>query len=169
MPTSFTRSMRSLQGDRFRGMGILLATAAVMLVAWTAWFVLARVAVYETTDRARIEIDRAVHPVESPVAGRVVLARLELGRDVTPGDILVELDAEDERLQLEEERVRINVLSPQIAAVSEEIAAETHALDAARDAGDAALDEARSRHAEAEPPARLAEQEAARLNRLRTG
>lgn len=168
VPTPFARSLRSLETDGFRGLGVGFAVAAVLLVAWVWWFVAARVSVYEVTDRARLEVDEAMHPLESRVKGRVTATRLELGRNVRAGDLLVELDADEEALRLEEEQTRYATFAPQIADLSAEIGAEQRALDAAGTGAVAAIDEARSQLAEAEPPARLAAEEAARAVRLRS-
>lgn len=57
MSIVFPRSMRSLNADSFRGSILGLALVAAFLVAWFAWFFLARVAVYEVADTARLEVD----------------------------------------------------------------------------------------------------------------
>jgi membrane fusion protein (multidrug efflux system) len=167
MPTPFARSMRSLDADRFRGIALAFLAAAMLLAAWAAWFVLGRVSVYEVTDRARLEVNQAVHPVDARVEGRVISTALTLGRQVHEGDVLIELDADEQRLRLEEEQTRLAVLSPRATSIAAEIAAEEQALDASRRAALTALDEARSQLAEAEAPARFAEVEAARFARLR--
>jgi WD40 repeat protein len=57
MSTAFHRSMRSLDTDRFHGSLLGLLSAAALLVAWLAWFLLARVALCEISDTARLELD----------------------------------------------------------------------------------------------------------------
>jgi multidrug resistance efflux pump len=167
MPTPFVRTLRSLEADGLRAPALAFVIAGGLLIAWTAWFTRGRVAIYEVTDRARLEVHQAAHPIDARVAGRVVATHLDLGRNVKTGDVLVELDADEERLRLDEEQTRLATLSPQSDAVTAEIAAEEQALAAAGRAAAVALDEARSQLAEAEVPARLAEDEAARLARLR--
>jgi multidrug resistance efflux pump len=105
--------MYSLPADGFRRSlwGMLLA--AVLLSAWTAWFFLAQVTVYEVSAVARLEVSEAAHPVEAQVAGRVRATHLVLGQEVQGGDVLVELDADTQRLQREEERTRLAALIPQ--------------------------------------------------------
>jgi membrane fusion protein (multidrug efflux system) len=105
--------------------------------------------------------------VDARVEGRIVVTHLALGRAVQAGDVLVELDADEAHLALEEEQSRLQAVTPQVAAVQAEIDAETRALEAAQRAARVALDESRSQLAEAEAPARLADDEAARLARLR--
>ena len=167
MATPFRRSLRSLEADRFRGVALAFLIAVALLAAWTAWFVLARVAVYEVTDRARLEVMQAVHPVDARVEGRVVAAHLDLGRIVQSGDVLVELEADEQRLRVDEEQTRQSTMTVQLGAIEAEIAAELQALEAAQRTALAALDEARSQLAEAEPVARFAEDEAQRFARLR--
>jgi multidrug resistance efflux pump len=166
MPMPFVRSMRSLETDRLRAVTPVFLVAAALLAAWGAWFVAGRLTVYAVSDRARLEVNQAVHSIDARLAGRVVTTHLELGRAVHAGDVLVELDADDERLRAEEEQTRLAALAPQLTSIDTEIAAEQQALDAARRTAAAALDEARSQLTEAEAPARFAEDEAARLSRL---
>jgi len=167
MATPFARSLRSLEADPLRGIAATFVIAIGLLGAWTAWFVLATVALYEVTDQARLEVNQAVRPIDARAAGRVVTTQLLLGGMVHEGDVLVELDADEQRLRLEEEQTQYGTLAPQVDAVAAEIAAEDRALEAARHTSQVSLDEARSHLAEAQPQARFAEEEAARLKRLR--
>lgn len=50
MSTNFSRSMRSLERDGFRFTLAALLIAALLLVAWGAWFFLATVPLYTVTD-----------------------------------------------------------------------------------------------------------------------
>lgn len=165
MSSGFSRSMRSLDADGFRRPTLGLLLVAALLGAWGAWFFLARVALYEVTDTARLEVARAVHPVEAPVAGRVVATRLALGLEVQPGEVLVELDAAGQRHQHEEEKTRLTALAPELHALRDEIAAERRALAETTQAARAALDEARAKLREAEVLARFAEEKAERFAR----
>ena len=159
--------MRSLETDRFRGVACAFVCAVALLTAWGAWFVAGRITVYEATDAARLEIADSVHPIDARVAGRVVATHLDLGRVVKSGDVLVELDADQEHLRLKEEQTTYEAYSSQETAIGAEIAAEALAIDAAERAAQVALDEARSQLVEAEAPARFAEDESARFIRLR--
>ena len=77
-------------------------------VAWRAWQCMS------STDTARLEVQRAVYPIETPVDGRVVVTHLTLGREAQCGDALVELEADTQRLQCKEERTRLAVLTHQL-------------------------------------------------------
>ncbi len=166
MATEFSRSMHALSADGGRRSLVGLLLAAGILVTWGAWFFLARVTVYEVSETARLEVDSATYPVEAPVAGRVVMTRLVLNQEVQAGDVLVELDAEAQRLQLEEERTRLAASASQLEVLRKEIMAEEKARGQERQELQAALQEAQARHREAEAGARFAQEEAERLKRL---
>jgi membrane fusion protein (multidrug efflux system) len=160
MPTAFSQSLRSLAAERFSHALLGWLPAVVLLGGWVAWFVMARVAVYEVTGMARLEVDRAVYPVAAPLAGRVVATHLAVGREVQAGDLLVELDAEAQRLQLQEQRVRLDALTTRLTAQRKEVAAEEAARRAEQQATRATLEEAQARRREAEAALRSAEEEA---------
>jgi multidrug resistance efflux pump len=162
----FFTSLHALEADGFRGAMLGLLLAVGLLGAWAAWFLSAKVALYVVSDTARLEMSQAVHPVQAPVAGRVVAVRLILGQEVQSGDVLVEIDATAQHLQLEEEQARGRALAPQLAALHTAIAAEEQALREARHAGRIALDKSRALHREAELAARTAEEEAELFARL---
>jgi multidrug resistance efflux pump len=110
----FATTQRTLDADGFRGttLGVLLIVG--LLGAWAAWFLGAEVALYAVSDTARLEMSQAAHPVEAPVAGRVVATHTVLGQKVQSGEVLVELDATAQQLQLEEEQARLRALAPQL-------------------------------------------------------
>jgi hypothetical protein len=60
MAISFSRSMRSLQGDAFRPSLAALIIASVLVVAWIAWLVFAPVILYETSSDWQIQRDGAL-------------------------------------------------------------------------------------------------------------
>ena len=57
MSTNFSRSMRSLERDGFRFTLAALLIAALLLVAWGAWFFLATVPLYTVTDTFYLDAD----------------------------------------------------------------------------------------------------------------
>jgi membrane fusion protein (multidrug efflux system) len=167
MSTAFSRTLRSLNADGFGRPAAAISAAACLAGIWGAWCGLAHVTLYEITGNARIEVGRAVTPVQSPMTARVMSAQLTLGREVHVGDVLVELDSEPEQLQARELRARLAALAPQVQALRDQAAAEERAGAQERMAGRAAGDEARSGVREAEAPARFAENEEQRLSQLR--
>jgi multidrug resistance efflux pump len=166
MSSPFSRTLRSLEADGFRRTSWGLLLAAALLAAWAAWFFFGGVTRYEVSETARLEADQAAHPVQAPVAGRIVATHLTLGREVQGGEVLVELEPDIQQHQVEEERSRRVALDPQLEALGQQTAAETRALSESRRASRAALDEARAQLREAESRARLAEQDAQRSVRL---
>jgi membrane fusion protein (multidrug efflux system) len=160
--------VRSLDADGFRFPAAGLLLIAVILGSWMAWFCFSRVALYEVTGTARLEVDQAAHPVASQVFGRVVTTHLELGREVQRGDVLVELDTNEQRLQIIEEQTRVSAISHQLAALRGELAAEQQAAAETHQSAPVALDEARARYEEAAAAARAGAEEARRLAQLRT-
>jgi len=166
MSTVFFRSIRALEADNARRPWLALLLAAMLLAAWTAWFCLARVAIYEVSDKADIEVDRAAHPVEAQFTGRVVSSQLALDREVHAGEGLVELDADAQHFQLKEERTRLAALAPQVSALEGEIATEEKAWQQEQQASKVGLDESLARSRESEAGALLAEDEARREEQL---
>lgn len=103
---TFSRYMRSLGADNQRRTLLGLVVAFAVLGAWGAWLFLARVTLYEVTTEARLEDEQAGYTVEAATAGRVVNTRLALGREVKAGDVLAELDTDEQQHRLEEEQAR---------------------------------------------------------------
>lgn len=100
MPTPFSRTIRSLRGDSFRPSLWGLFFGLLLLGAWLAWMFLAEVAVYTSSDQARIEVDTGVYSIEALGSGRVITSNLALGKQVQKGDLLVELDSTAQQLEL---------------------------------------------------------------------
>jgi membrane fusion protein (multidrug efflux system) len=163
---TFARFVRSLHADGSRRSVLAIMLAVVLLAAWGAWLFIARITLYEVTDTARVEATHSGFTVESVVGGRVVSSNLALGKDVKTGDVIAQLDTDEQRLQLNEERARLAAVAPQIEALNSEIAAEQQAIQDSREAGRAALEEARSRVQEADATARYSEEQARRLEGL---
>jgi membrane fusion protein (multidrug efflux system) len=167
MPTPFTRCARSLTADGFNRPALSILFAAILLGGWLAWLALAEVALYETTGEARLEVDRAAHPIEALVGGRVAATHLKVGREVKAGDVLIELETESQRLQLAEEQARVAALQGQLTALNGQSSAEQRVQAETRQAAPVAIDESRARLEEAEAGARAAADEARRFELLR--
>ena len=162
MSSPFSRTLRSLQGERATGSLLALAGSVLFLGLWLAWFVAAELPVYVTSDEARLEVEQAVHPVAAQVGGRVVAVRAAVGQEVTAGDVLFELDAELERRRLDEESSRRRGLVEEIDRLKRVRETEVQGLADARRAADAAIEEARSRYGAELAAAELAAEEAER-------
>ena len=92
-------------------------TSIIVTIVWGVWAAKASVTVYEVSDRARLEVDRAPHPVDSPIAGTVRESRLQLDRDIAAGDVLVRLDADAEQLSVREQQEKAIALDAELAAL----------------------------------------------------
>lgn len=166
MGLSFSSSRRSLGNDRFSPSFLVVIIAVTILGLWIAWLVMATVSVYEISDSGRIEVDTSLYPIAVPVSGKVMAAYVTIGRDVQAGDILIEFEAEDERLRLDEARTQVATLAPQLGALRDEVTAEEVARKEQLKAARIAIDQARSQLEEARASVQLAEEEAARVARL---
>jgi multidrug resistance efflux pump len=166
MANPFSHTLRALAADRLRAPAWAILAAGGLAAAWGAWFFLARVEVLETTRLARLEVADEAHPVEAAVGGRVVASRLDLGREVAAGEVLVELDATRETLELAEARTRAAALTAQLAAIDAELEASELTGRDLTSSTRTSQAEADARRREAEAAARLADEELARLERL---
>lgn len=167
MSNPFARTLRSLAADRSRASFAATVASVGVLVAWAAWFAVARVPVYAVSREARLETEARALPLASRVDGRLSSVRAVLGRDVADGEILFELDAEVERGRVEEERARQEGLWRRLDALRLERSAALLALEDVRRDARSAVAEAQAELRTAEEVAGLAREEAARARRLR--
>lgn len=167
MSTAFSRTLRSLDADRFVRPAVAMGVTGAFLAGWGAWAVLSHVTLRAVSDSARIEVAQATYPVQSPMVGRVVQTYLAVGKRVRAGEPLVELDASPERMQYREESTRAQVVQPSIAALREQVQAEIEARGHEQAATRTAIDQSRANTRSAEAPAKFAEAEEKRLERLR--
>lgn len=166
MTGAFTSSMRSLAADNSRSWLLWLFSAAILLSLWVAWFLTARVSLYEVSEAARLEVNTTAHPITASIQARVVATYMVLGQDVRMGDILLELEAQSERLRLEEQKAQVATLSNQLSALRDEIRAEETSRSQQLQTSLLTISESRQRSEEAEAGARLSQEEAERLSSL---
>jgi membrane fusion protein (multidrug efflux system) len=167
MPSSFSRTFRSLEVESEGRTRAILLGAGILLGAWGAWFGLARLSVYVSSDTAELEVARATDPVDAPVSGRVIELNVQLDQQVKEGDVLAVLDSETQRLQLAEATARADGIVPQLAATRATLEAEQRALDDQGEQSHSAVDEARARLKETQVAAKMQTSEADRLEGLR--
>jgi multidrug resistance efflux pump len=162
VPAPFAQTLRALAADRpGRSIATTILIAAV-LVAWSAWFTRARVAIHAVTPDARIEVEERAYAVDAPIEGRILRADPALGHEVASGDVLAEIDVGRERRQLDELQTRLGTIEPQAEAARRELDAQSRALGDDERATLAALDEGRARSNEARFAAAHADDERVR-------
>jgi membrane fusion protein, adhesin transport system len=149
LPTSFSRTTRSLRQDTSGYVVIAWFLGGLFLTGWMIWFIFAKITVYEISSKARLEVDHSAHPIAAPVAGKIVSTSLSLGQEVHAGEILVTLDTTREKLRLQEEESRQRALPPQIASLEKQITALLRAKDQDHQASLAAINSAKLRQQEA--------------------
>ncbi len=164
--TSFYRSLRLIQMDGFRHWLVVMLLLLGLLGLWSSWFFLARVSVWLVSETARLEVDRSIYPVESPVNGRVLVTYLNMGQKVKAGDVLVELDSESQRLQLREEQARLAMLNAQLAQLGNEVKAEAEVEKDEQERTPLMIQEAEAKFDEAQAASRFSLEEAKRLERM---
>jgi multidrug resistance efflux pump len=144
-------------------LGLILITAVIAF--WGCWLLLGRVSIYEMSATARLEAER-VHPVDATVSGRIVASYLSLAREVRSGDVLLEIEADRERLETTEGRRRLVALSSQLAAFETEIPEEEQTIALNSRAAAVRLSQASENLAGVEAAARQAEDQHDRLRQL---
>ncbi len=166
MANSFARVNQSLRLDNGLKSAWSLSGVFVLLAAWVAWALLAKITRYEVSDSARLEVSGAATPIQASVAGRLVSSRMTLGSELKVGEIIAELDSDSERLNLQEQRTHLASLEPQIAALRSQMGTEKEGHSDERRVLNFSTDAARAQYKEAETQAQLTAQEADRANRL---
>ncbi len=157
MAYPFKRTLRSLSGDDF-GLRVTLMTLSVAaLIGLGIWMVEAGIPVLKVSTLGRIEPHNAVHRIEPPESGKVIRSTLALDREVVEGELLVEFDAQEQRLELEQSQISLATLTRDLAALKDQVTRKKRELDETVLADDAALREAEARSRELGPKYRLAQ------------
>jgi multidrug resistance efflux pump len=164
--TAFARTFERLLSDRGGLTRSLQATGMLVLGGWCFWAARARVTLYEVSSEARVELDAAAYPVQSPLLGRVVEAHLRVGQAVQRGDVLVEIDAAPEQLQMRQENVHAQGLELEVTRLRSQVAAEERARAEEQKAAQLSLEEADGRMREAEAASKYADAELSREQKM---
>jgi len=167
MTTPFSKTFSRLLADHGCAQTWTLLAALVMLGGWSWWAARAHVTLYEVSAQARIELDSATYPIESPLAGRVVQTKLHVGESVRSGEVLVEIDPVPDQLHLRQEEAAVKGLEPELARLRAQIAAEEEARREEQKAAAVSEEEARNRIREAEATVKYDEADLGRTERLR--
>jgi multidrug resistance efflux pump len=150
MTLAFSRSLRALDSDRsFGSTGFWLAILALGL-AWTVWFMQARVQVLASADNARIEVSQTGHRVQAAISGAVTASHQALDRSVKRGDVLLELDSSAQRSELEQRLADLRTGQLERAALEREISALQRVQSDQEEATRTHLEEAELRREQAQ-------------------
>jgi membrane fusion protein (multidrug efflux system) len=163
---AFADTYRRLRSDRVHAKVWMLLCALLVLAGWLCWATLSQVSLFEVSSEARVEFEGATYPIEAPLLGRIVANHLQVGQAVRRGDVLIEIDAMPERLQLHETQAQIQGLDPQVARLRAQIDAERGMREEEAQSGHLGSREAENRVREAEMSAQFADKDLARMRAL---
>ncbi len=158
MAYPFQRTLRSLNGYESGTRASLVLLGAIALGGLTTWTVAARIPVLKVSTEGRIEPHNAVHRIEPPEAGMVVTSLLELDKQVNEGDLLIEFDTREERLQLSQSEATSAALTQDLAVLEDQLANKQEEVGASGRVDEASLREANAKDQELRPRRLLAEQ-----------
>ncbi|WP_031497289.1 HlyD family secretion protein [Bryobacter aggregatus] len=164
--TAFSKTYLALLQERSGGSVLAIATGLALLGGWMWWATQIPVSLYEVSSEARLELDASTYPVQAPFAGRVVKTSLRAGQLVKQGEVMVEIDAAPDQLQMRQEQVRAIGLAPEIARLRNQLQAEEAAREAEQRSAKSLGVEAQSRIREAEAAMQFAEDEWKRTQKL---
>src|SRR5438552_8898778 len=125
----FQRTLRSLNGYESNTRLTLVILGVFALCGIVVWTVAAEIPVLKVSNQGRIEPHNAVHRIEPPEAGRVVRSMLALDKEVNEGDLLIEFDTKEQRLELAQTEATSAALSQDRTVLKEQIANKEKALD----------------------------------------
>jgi len=166
LPTTFSRTTRSLAHDSAKYALITWLIGGLLLSLWLFWFFFFRITVYEISTKARLEVNPSAHPITALIASKIISVSLLLGQDVQADQVLVELDSTNEQLRLQEEESRLSALPPQIASLEKQMTDLEQAKSKDHQAALAAIDSAKSRQQEANSAVAFAKNNARSLTGL---
>ena len=145
MAVAFARTTRALAADRGQGAVLGMVIGAGLLAAWSAWFVLGCVTVWEVSRTAHVEVMSAPRVIATEAGGRLVANGIYAGRRVHAGEVLAEFESGPQRLRLAEAEARLAAFPARLAALHGEVTADRAALAGAASAGSAEVGAAGAR------------------------
>jgi membrane fusion protein (multidrug efflux system) len=166
MPQHYAQTMRAFAAEQPRRAHVAWIGSGVAAAAWLTWFFLAGVSVHATSDSARLEVADAPSGIDAPVEGEVLSSALLLGAEVKKGDVLLEIDARRETLELNEAELKLQATAAKIEALNAEIAARRTALQESESAAVNSRDAAEARARETRAAADYAAEEERRIGKL---
>jgi multidrug resistance efflux pump len=166
MSSPFPRTLRSLDARASAAAWLAPGALALLLAAWLVWLFAARLPVYVVSDTARLEAQRAVHAITSPVDGRISRVRAATGDEVAAGSVVFELNAEIDGRRRDEEAAKLGGMLHEVESRRAELASTRQGLAAARRVFALQVQEAAARQESAQTAVALADDDAARRKQL---
>ncbi len=164
--TAFSRTFSRLLADTGHMQTWISCGTLVVLIGWCWWAARAHITLYEVSPLARVELNSSTSPVESPLLGRVVQAKLRVGDAVQKGEVLVEIDPVPQELQLKEEQANAEGLSSEIDRLHTQISMEQEARAEERRTAAFSTAEAQSRIRQIKAKVEYDEAELSKVQRL---
>ncbi len=121
MGVAFSRTTRALNADRGIGSRLMIVTGLMLLAAWTGWFLFGRITLYQASRAAHIEVATSSRDIATLHGGKLVASGLFIGRRVHAGEVLAELDSEQEKLRLADAEHRLSGFPARLAALQQEL------------------------------------------------
>jgi len=128
MSSSFERTFSALRESRSRWPNAAIACAILTLAIWVIWAGFSEVAVYKTSEKARLEPVLAPTRVATVVSGRITATYLKIGSPVKEKEVLLQLDPTQEQILADKARGRIETLIPEVDSLARELALEADAV-----------------------------------------
>jgi membrane fusion protein (multidrug efflux system) len=124
----FVRSNDFLRRDGLRWPALTVIVCLSLLSIWGYWFCFATIGVYEASDSSEIEVNEEIHPVQVEADGRISNNLLVLGKSVKAGELLLQMDDSEPRLELKEIQAKLAGIGPQLDHLYREIDNQRAAL-----------------------------------------
>jgi multidrug resistance efflux pump len=153
MGMKFSRTTRALNADRGTGGTFAIGASLLLLALWSGWFVFGRVTVYQASRAAYVEVSSSSRQIATLNGGRLVASKLFIGRKVRAGEILAELNSEQEKLRLAQAEARLSGYPARLDALRRELASSQSARTGSERAKGSELAAAQARTREAQASA----------------
>src|ERR1700759_316635 len=110
MRVAFRSTLRALEAES-RGSNVLAwAWPIALLCGWLSWMIWARVPIYASSAHARLEVEAASHRAAAETGGGVLSVHVELGQQVTEGQLILQLDTAVEAKKRAEAEAALSAL-----------------------------------------------------------
>lgn len=124
MAMMFEHSLRALEREHTGWPVVWMTLAAAWLAGWGLWMSAAQLPLYAKSVAGRLEVSSTTYRVSAATSGRVTRLTAALGDTVEAGDLLVELEDDEQKRHLDETRAQLDALDVRAAALQKQLQAE---------------------------------------------